>query len=440
MKKIFDYTLLALSKPVLVLFIGMALLSELWAHRTTANQPAYYFNDTIKFISYTGKVVDKTTSKPIVFAVVQLVGTNIGTVTNADGDFLIKIPEHKLKEQLSVTHIGYKTSHVDLSDIKRKKITVFLELASFPIEEVTVRSGDPIDLLYAAMRKRSANYSTDPVMLTSFYRETIKQNKNYVAVAEAVIDIYKAPYLAATDLDRSKIFKGRKSQDVKKMDTIVFKLQGGPYSALMLDVIKNPGEILSFEFFEFYDYKLSGISYINDRQAYVIDFKQKPQVREPLYEGKIFLDAENLAVTGIDFNLSADKIDQASRMLVRKKPATMNIDILGANYLTKYREINGKWYLAYVRSEVTFKCKWKKKLFSSTYTTMTEMAVTDMEKDNINKFKMKESAKYSDVLAEQVNQFQDPDYWGDYNIIKPDESIEAAIEKLNRRLKRQMRP
>jgi hypothetical protein len=69
---------------------------------------------------------------------------------------------------------------------------------------------------------------------------------------------------------------------------------------------------------------------------------------------------------------------------------------------------------------------------------MTEMAVTDIDATNVDKLKLKDASKYSDILAEQVNQFEDPEYWGDYNIIKPDESIEAAIDKLSRKLKRQL--
>jgi hypothetical protein len=61
-----------------------------------------------------------------------------------------------------------------------------------------------------------------------------------------------------------------------------------------------------------------------------------------------------------------------------------------------------------------------------------------VEKENVRKFKFSESSRYSDVLADQVNQFQDPDFWGDDNIIKPDESIEEAIDKLSRKLKRRM--
>ncbi len=441
MKKWLFCSYIASGKPVLVvLLFFMAWMPLSRAIMTTTDQPAYFLNDTVNYTSYSGRVLEKDTKKPVVFANVQIVGTNIGTVTNSDGDFIIKVPTNGNNKQLVVNHLGFKKSLVEVKDLSQKRNIIYLEIASIPIREITIRTDDPLDLLYAAMRQRSVNYSMDPVMLTSFYRETIQQNRNYVAVAEAIIDIYKAPYLSPAENDRSKIFKGRKSQDVKKMDTIYFKLQGGPYSALMLDVVKNPGEILSYEFFEFYNYELEGITYIQDRMAYVINFKQKRNVTVPLYKGKIYLDADNLAFTGLDFQLSYDDPAEAAQLLVRKKPSNMKIDVEEANYLTKYRETDGIWYLSYVRSEVVFTCKWDKKLFKSTYTAMTEMAVTDIDKENLNRFKLKESSRFSDVLTEQVTQFEDPDYWGEYNIIKPDENIEAAIERLNKRLKKQLEP
>jgi hypothetical protein len=424
----------------MALFFTIVFASiSLCAHSSfREGQPAYSLKDTVKSKSFNGRVLDKNTMKPLVFADVQLSESNIGVVTNSDGDFIIKVPEKMLNRKLTINHLGYRNAEIDLSQLNKNVNIIYLEAMSFPIEEVKVRKTDPEDLLRAAIKNKAVNYSNNPVMMTSFYRETIKQNKNYVAVAEAVIDIYKAPYFKTSEGDRSKIFKGRKSQDVKKMDTVIVKMQGGPYTSLLLDIVKNPGDILSEDLFELYDYQLEGINYINDREAYVISFKQKENVTEPLYEGKIYLDYDNLAVTGLDFHLNTKNIEKATNLLVRKKPATMRIDVLGANYLTRYRELNGVWYLSYVRSELQLKCKWEKQLFSSNFTLMSEMAVTDMDQKNVDKLKFREQSKYSDILAEQVSQFEDPDYWGDYNIIKPDLSIEEAIGKLNRRLKKQL--
>ena len=66
---------------------------------------------------------------------------------------------------------------------------------------------------------------------------------------------------------------------------------------------------------------------------------------------------------------------------------------------------------------------------------MLEMAITNKNPENIQKFALKETSKPRDIFTEQVHFFEDENYWGDYNTIKPDESIEVAIRKLNRQLK-----
>ena len=156
----------------------------------------------------------------------------------------------------------------------------------------------------------------------------------------------------------------------------------------------------------------------------------------PLYKGKLYLDVSNLAIAGIEFEISPRMIERVSEFLIRKKPVGMTVDVESGNYLVNYRKIDGVWYLNYVRTELVFRVKWKKELFRSTYTTMSELAVTDITLDNVEKYKFRESAKFTDIFVEQVSDFEDPAFWGDYNIIKPDESIEAAIEKLSRKLKR----
>lgn len=67
------------------------------------------------------------------------------------------------------------------------------------------------------------------------------------------------------------------------------------------------------------------------------------------------------------------------------------------------------------------------------------MAVTDIDAENVTKFKFRESSRRDDIFAEQIADFEDPNFWGDYNIIQPEESIEAAIERIGRKLKRRNR-
>lgn len=387
------------------------------------------------FVTFTGKVIDNTTRKPVVFANVYLIGSSLGTVTNADGEFVLKVPVAELSRKVGFSNLGYKNLVVALTEMKAKDNVIRLEIAATSLEEVIIRSDDPIELLRMAYRRIHENYNREPEMQVGFYRETVKQNRNYVAVAEAVLDVYKSSYNSMVDNDRVRIYKGRKSEDVKKMDTLMFKLQGGPRTSFMLDVVKNPGEILSEEYLDDYYFKFAGFAAIDGRDNYVIEFDQRENVDLPLYKGKIFLDTKNMAFSRLEFSYSDKALDIADNELVRKKPMDLKIDVLGANYLINYRILDDKWYLNHVRSELIFKCNWKKKRYNATYTTALEMAVTDRNSDNINKAKYKDQTKMTDIFADQVNSFKDENFWGEYNYIKPDESIESVINRLNRKLK-----
>ncbi|UCG28222.1 MAG: carboxypeptidase-like regulatory domain-containing protein [Bacteroidales bacterium] len=393
--------------------------------------------DTVIFKSFTGQVVDDEKNDPVVFANVFVTGTNLGTVTNADGEFIIKVPEEYLDQSLGISHIGYGRATILIRDLKPEGNIIRLQVSPVPLKEVVIPSINPLQILKNSIGNISENYPGNSMMMTSFYRETIKKNRNYVAISEAILDVYKAAYGNVTDVDRIRIFRGRKSRDVSRMDTILFKFQGGPYNSFLLDVVKNPGEILSEVSLDDYYYSYAGMINVDGRETYIIEFDQKDNIDYPLYKGKIYLDAENLAIVGLEFGLSPKKIERASGTMIKKRPLGMAIDIVSANYLTNYRLIDDKWYLSYVRSEFVVYCKWDKKLFRSIYTVMSEMAVTDTDPENLNKFRIRESARSTDILVEQIADFEDPDFWGEYNVIKPDESIEAAINKLGRRLMRQ---
>jgi hypothetical protein len=395
--------------------------------------------DSLTYFPIQGKIVDVRTDNPIIFANIYLAGTNIGTVSNSDGEFIVKIPLYIENKTIVISSIGYKNTELPIDQLISDFVEIRLEPRPIPIEEVTIINKDARELIREAKRLIRDNYSNEPVMITSFYRETIKQNRNYVAVAEAVLDVYKSSYTSIVDVDRVKIFKGRKSTDVKKMDTILFKLQGGPQTMFLLDIVKNPMELFDEESMEYYVYQMGGIVNIDDRQAYVVDFDQMDLIDFPLYSGKIYIDMFTMGFVGADFWISTSKLDDAAQYLVRKKPVGMRIDLINASYKVSFRFITDQWYLNHARTELILGVRWKKKLFRSTYITVSEMAVTDIDPENIIKFKYRESYHRDDIFIEAIDDFDDPNFWGEYNIIQPEESIQSAIERIGRKMKRQNR-
>jgi len=389
------------------------------------------------FISIKGKVVDAETGTPLVFASVSVTETNVGIITNIDGEFTLKISESLASKDLEISYLGYKNKVIPVSQMKNNgfKNIISMETAPIPIKEIIVKPLNPEEIVGKAIDRIGKNYESIPNLMTAFYRETIRKNRTYVSIGEAVVEIFKAPYINDMRFDGARIYKGRKSSDVEKMDTVLFKLQGGPVSVLQLDIAKNTELILTREAMEYYDYSLTGVIEIDEKPHYKIDFLQKPSVEIPLFMGSLYIEADSYAISEAEFGFNLSDKAAVSSIFIKKKPLGMQVTPEVASYRAKYREQDGKWHFAYSRAEVKFKVNWKKKLFNTYYTTMSEIAVTDRTDQEVIKFAGKDKIKYSDVFSEKVTAFTDPEFWGDYNVIEPDQSIESAIRRLSRKLK-----
>jgi hypothetical protein len=383
-----------------------------------------------------GRVVDAETDLPLVFAGVAVQGSNVSTVTNLDGEFILKVPEGE-SAIIEFSFIGFKNKVVPVSDMKTngQRNIIALETALIPIKEIIIKPLSAEEVLDEVINRFNINYPSIPNEMTGFYRETIKKNRSYVSIGEAVVEIFKAPYQNDLRFDAVRIYKGRKNNDVEKMDTVLFKLQGGPTTSLFLDIVKNPETLLTREALTQYNLELTNIVVIDDRTNYVINFTQKPSVTTPLYLGRIYVDIETYAVAQAEFSMNLEDKEQAASMFIRKKPIGMHVTPEVTSYLVRFREMKNKWYFNYSRAEVKFKVDWKKKLFNTNYTTMSELAVTDRTEEDVLKFTAKERMRPSDFFTEEVAAFADPDFWGDYNVIEPDQSIEAAIKRLSRKLR-----
>jgi hypothetical protein len=383
-----------------------------------------------------GRVVDAETNQPLVFASIAVQGSNVSTVTNLDGEFTLKLTGSETGN-LEFSYIGYKNRVMALDEMKTngQRNVIELETAMIPIKEIIVKPLIPEEIMELVISRFDENYPALANDMTGFYRETIRKNRNYISIGEAVVEVFKAPYQNDLRYDAVRIYKGRKSNDVEKMDTVLFKLQGGPTTTLYLDVVKNPETFLTREALNQYDLELSNIAMIDDRTNYVINFYQKPSITTPLYQGRLFVDIETYAVAQAEFAFNLENKELAASMFIRKKPMGMQVTPELTSYLVRFREQGGKWYFSHSRAEVKFKVDWKKKLFNTNYTTMSELAITDRTEEDVVKFSNRERIKPSDFFTEEVAAFADPDFWGDYNTIEPDQSIEAAIRKLSRKVK-----
>ena len=222
--------------------------------------------------------------------------------------------------------------------------------------------------------------------------------------------------------------------DYTRLDTLAFKLQGGPFSALHTDVIKYPDFIFSYDNISQYLFNFGNSTEVNGKLVYVVNFKQNQSVIEPLYYGQLFIDAETNALTRATYKLNLDNEEAASELFVRKKPLDATVVPTEANYLVNYGSKDGKWYYAYSNIFLEFKVKWKNDWFSKRYSLQSEMAITNWELNDTFKIVNRDKLKTNSILEDKASGFSDPNFWGAYNIIEHEKSIENAIKKINKQL------
>jgi len=386
-------------------------------------------NSQSSYLLVRGILKDSKTGEAIRFAAITVPGTDIGTVSNSDGEFTLKISNVLKAEYFEVSHISYATSRFKISEATGEVRTYLIELQPVQLKEVPVIDADARKIVEMAFRNIRQNYSTEPNMMTGFYREYIMQRRDYLSISEAVVDIYNAPYQGFQN-DQVKIFKGRKSSDVKNADTLMVRLQGGPYVLLLLDIVKNTDLSIGLDDLDNYKYEISRYVQIDDKLHWVVDFVPAVNRENALYKGKLYISQENYAISRAEFSLDLSDEEKAASSFIKKKPSGMVFAPVSTGYIVTFKEQEGRYYLNYVRVDLKFRCDWKKKLFRNTYTLMSEMAITGRNSGNIVKFENEDQFRSSMIFSEKVTDFSDPDFWGEHNIIEPEQSIENAIRKL----------
>ena len=154
------------------------------------------------YITVSGVVKDKQTNKKLVSVNVSIPQTSVGTVTNADGYFSIKVKDSLQAKNLEFSHIGYANVLYPVGQTDIDNAEIFLLPNANILAEVTVMGGDARGIVEEAIEKIAMNYPAKENLLTGFYREVIQKRKRYINISEAVVHIFKTPYTRGFEHDR----------------------------------------------------------------------------------------------------------------------------------------------------------------------------------------------------------------------------------------------
>ncbi len=392
--------------------------------------------DTLKptVITIEGHVKGQETFEPLPFASVTLNGSSIGTVANQNGHFAFKVPDSLKNSTIRFSYVGYESKDIPVELMTVGEMDIFLNVKIISMQEVIIHIVNPLKVVNEMLEKRPLNYPTTPSLFTAFYREGVDYKNGFINLTEAIFDIYKYPF-TSTKNDQVKLLKMRKISNKNISDSILLKLKAGIDASLFLDIMKSLPDFLDTNEKDLYNYSKIDMTSIDSRPAHVISFEQKPEVPDPLYKGELYIDAENSALLSAHFEINPLHIKEAKDRLVIKKSKGIDITPKAAVYTVSYKEWNGKYYLYYIRGDLSFSVK-KKKWFlnrASTINSFFEMVVSRVETNNVKSFSKEESIPSSKIFSDTRYSY-DSNFWDNFNIILPERKLSDEIEKISSKI------
>lgn len=259
-------------------------------HSGMWSQEEVPFAEENTYITVSGVVKDKQNRRTLEYVNVSVPGSSVGTVTNADGEFSLKIEDAEMVFALEISHIGYHNNRVRLDKEHLSDLKIYLTPHANMLNEIVVYAHNPRFIVEEAIRKIPVNYSNKNNMLTGFYRETVQKGRRYINISEAIIDVYKTSYEdMTTTRDRVQVLKGRRLLSQRASDTLGVKLAGGPTLSIYVDIVKNQDALLDVETLNYYDFFMEEPVQIDNRQQYVISFRPRVVLPYALYYANCIL-------------------------------------------------------------------------------------------------------------------------------------------------------
>lgn len=356
-----------------------------------------------------GVVIDNETQAPLENASVGIASLPMGTLSNTDGQFLLKIPVALKDSSLIISHLGYVTyKHVINSLTGPKNLVIKLKPGFIFLGEVTVHENalDAEEIILKAVARIKDNYPAAPFILEGFFRTVLKEDDRYVHLIEAALKVYDKHFqrrLRHGITEDVQIIEARQSVDyatplvrqVRKQNEIVDILDQNPvhYQRGLL----NPG---------YFDYKIDTAFQSDKGLVYIISTIPGSH--------KIYVADETFAILKTierinegDEGYEHPEFSLNDSLIVRR--------MVYLESVSEFSEYNGKMYLKYLNEtdayEMLNKQDRKREFLIESY---KEFVVTNIIIADVKPSAKNESYNFKDNI---VNKAYNPVFWNNYSTI-----------------------
>ena len=385
----------------------------------------------IKYI--TGVISDLETGEPLPFATIGIMSKGRGTVTNNNGEFGLKISRDCVNDSLSVSYLGYYSRTIPVREALDNTFNIKMMRKYISIPEIIIRNQAPQEIMRKAYNAIALNYGKTPAGMTAFYREAVIKRSELQSYSEAILQIFKSAYSGSIGADQIKVVKSRKIENTDIKDTLTVRLKAGLSSCLILDGARNTFDFLNPENYSQYDYRMTDIVTIDEESAFVIDFVQKQDIEIPLFKGSIYINTYDYAIVQAEFELNPEYIHKSKEDFISYQAKGYSMWPVSVKYSVSYRKLNNRYFLNHVRGDLIFTAKQKKRLFNTPFNVFFEMAVTDINLNNVTRFDREELAPIHSVFSRTIKSY-DPVFWENQDFLRPEDNLLEQLKNMNVRL------
>lgn len=144
-----------------------------------------------------GKLICKETNQPIIFANIGVLNQNLGTVTDQNGNFSLKVGSEFDNNDIKISSIGFVSSTMSVIDFKKEVAntqTLFLRKAQTDLQEVVVRNKKLQTAILGnnlGQKTVSAGFVNNVLGNEIGIKIKINKKPTFIEAFQAVVDYYK---------------------------------------------------------------------------------------------------------------------------------------------------------------------------------------------------------------------------------------------------------
>lgn len=373
-------------------------------------------------ITLSGRVQDKETREPLVFASVGIKDRPIGTITNLQGEFDFHFAEEYRNDIFAISILGYNTFEAPVWTLLDNPAALVIEMEkkTYVLNEVVV--SDTLnggEILQIALLRVDKNYPSKPFLLDGFYRDVKKVGGTYVSLLEAATKIYDEDYKEPRNKfklrERVALLEVRRSLGYGNKFTAYFD-EDNLLEDLLLHNNVRYRQFPEEEIF-FTTLQREPDSYYNGHDIFVVSHKQD-------YFLRVFVDKSTFGIIRIEYeNLQEAPINKRKGLFSK---------FVGLKKVIDFRLFDGKLFLNYISvdskinwydvksNELRFETELNQQLLINKVNKQTEEWIGTTEKMR------RYGLQYQDLPYNK-------NFWDTYNVIKEsplDRKIVQDLEKL----------